>query len=176
MVVFVTLLTVQNICWFILTLIPCVLPWKNPQLPSESQSGWYLGAHGAHHPSAIHRAGGGNRAKPVSFTPQLDKAAPASLSQMRGRKKERREKEQSAIAYYTASTSTRDSDRLFPKKDKAHSKHLMQRIMLIPTGLQTQRAHSRPDTQLSVQRHFHSKAVHSDLLGSFIDWYFLTFY
>lgn len=44
------------------------------------------------------------------------------------------------------------------------------------TGLHIQNTHSWSDTQLIVQRHFPQNAVHSDLLGSFMDWYFLTFY
>lgn len=75
-------------------------------------------------------------AKSARFTPTTEDSSSWGPHPKReeGRK---REGEQHATVYYAASTSTRDSDGLFEKKKakkKAHSKHLMQRIMHIPTG------------------------------------------
>lgn len=82
--------------------------------------------------------------------------------------KEDKAGEQRAAGYYAVSTSTKGSDGLF-EKCSFKIFNAAQHAYINRTGLRTQRAYSQSDTQLSVQRHFSSNAVHSDLLGSFID-------
>lgn len=89
-------------------------------------------------------------------SPPKCETAPPHPKGGEGRK---REGEEPCTAHCTVSTSTRDPD--FWKNE-----HLMQHNR---AGLHTQGAQPQSDTQLSVQRRFPSNAVHSDLLGSFMD-------
>ena len=89
-----------------------------------------------------------------------------SSSQTRGRKKER---ENTTPLRITLRQRALEIQTGFLKKCTFKTFNAAHHAYTNRTGLHIQSARSRSDTQLSVQRHFPSNVVHSDLLGSFMD-------
>lgn len=141
-----SLLPPQNIFWLILSLICWVLPWKYPQWPLQTWSGWYSGACGAPAPQ------GGltepNQTSQVHLLTWDSSSWGPHPSWGEGGKGK---VEQHTAGYYAVSTSTRDSDRLFENK-QTNKKSTFKTFNA--TGLHIHNTHSWSDTQLSVQRHF----------------------